>query len=245
MAEIQIASVADLTAAVAQSRTHFGGDLWWRGHALSTWQLVPGVFRGARGYNYERTVVRRFTQRARSRHEDCPANSDLPGWLFLMQHYGLPTRLLDWSESPLIALYFAALHPEADGVVHVLYPMELNDRQLKTRALVDPTGKEAAPLVLPAFHEAPAPSAAAAALIVDETDPRMLAQLTAMSIHTAPGPLEQLDGSEAFLRRFIVPAAAKPDLVWELWHHGIRRSTLFPDLSNLAAELRATTYKKA
>ena len=48
-------------------------------------------------------------------------------WLFIMRHYGVPTRLLDWSESPLIATYFAINENDNDdGSLSMLLPIELN-----------------------------------------------------------------------------------------------------------------------
>src|SRR5277367_6748625 len=47
-------------------------------------------------------------------------------WALIAQHYGLPTRLLDWTESATTALYFACLADDRDGVVFILNPVALN-----------------------------------------------------------------------------------------------------------------------
>jgi hypothetical protein len=64
-------------------------------------------------------------------------------WLFVMQHYGAPTRLLDWTENPLVGLFFACIDrkepiavlvdgqpaikmAELDGAVWALDPLKLN-----------------------------------------------------------------------------------------------------------------------
>lgn len=67
---------------------------------------LSGVDKRAR-IDAEQRLIGFFKDHARLHLGEVPRDQDLRGWLGLMQHYRAPTRLLDWTESPLIALYFA------------------------------------------------------------------------------------------------------------------------------------------
>jgi FRG domain len=113
---------------------------WFRGQKAFDWDLLPKVRRGYTRQQ-EKYLTNLFYTRARTRHAVCPANDDYGGWLALMQHFGLPTRLLDWSNSPMIAAYFATKYPRdtgahvkvTDAALWALEPHLLNTSQLYER----------------------------------------------------------------------------------------------------------------
>ena len=116
----KIKSIQDLVKHLNKDTKGYGGSIWYRGHANKKWELSPGYAR-VKNPLPETTLLKRFKQNASFLLEHKPTtNFD---WLFLMQHYGVPTRLLDWTESPLAALYFAVTedkHKNNDGALWVL-----------------------------------------------------------------------------------------------------------------------------
>lgn len=72
----------------------------------------------------ERSLINEFRRRAHHYISDTPARHDLVEWLSLMQHYGAPTRLLDWTYSLLVAAFFAIEKARADQDSCIIWGLE-------------------------------------------------------------------------------------------------------------------------
>lgn len=94
---------------IARTKPH-GAFLWFRGISSSQYELVPKIMRDGKDINQvferETRLLTRFRQRSMAYW---PSGYPQNEWehLFAMQHFGMPTRLLDWSENLFIAAYFA------------------------------------------------------------------------------------------------------------------------------------------
>ncbi len=239
----EITSISNLLSVAAQSADRFGCQPWYRGQSIAGKALVPEIMR--RKYD-EQGLANEFRDRARSRHPECPGANEYGPWMFLMQHYGLPTRLLDWTESPLVALYFAVETEKnwsSPADFFVLDALGLNQEEIHSaEALVGWEEDPAASLFAEAWKGEGCGPRATVAITTLEWDTRMMAQSTRFTLHGSRKPIDKLPGCERFLRRFVIPARFKRKLDHDLWTLGIRRALLFPHLEDLSGQLKASDY---
>lgn len=239
MQEVKISSVGDYLKFRSNEDWDARKPAWFRGHASASWNLIPGYYRAERTIS-ETSLLARFKQSAAMLAELQP--KDAYDWLFLMQHYGVPTRLLDWSESPLVALYFAVAenredHPEGAALWR-LDPTELN----KHASIVNQDEE----YYIPSFEDEElkgyTPESVTVgrkmelypvATLATRNNARIQAQMGTFTIHHNKQISLEDVGNGSHVTKFLISSDACQNVLRELRDLGINRFSMFPELSSV------------
>lgn len=220
----------------------------FRGLASTDHHLSNSLLRLAAGRasisTLEQSLLRNFSKYAHA--QPAPGVDSVWHWLALGQHHGLPTRLIDWTYSPFVALHFATDHPEEyeqDGVVWCVNFVEANTLLPKRlKAIVQEEQSQTFTIdMLAEFRSLKAFDSLAHEPFVlfiepPSLDTRILNQFALFSL--MPDPSARLDtfleAHPDLCRRVVVPAELKWEVRDKLDQANINERTLFPGLDGLS-----------
>ena len=211
---------------------------WFRGHGCLSHKLTPSAPRPDDVELRRRRLHRLddFIRLAAIRIPNPPAPSERLNWMQIAQHYGLYTRLLDWSTSAAVGAYFACdEHEGRDGAVYMMEPEQLNSdwyggdsRTLTLQA--DKTFLEQFERLSPS-PDAKGPKDVAVELTLNNA--RVAAQRGAFTLHgNRYGHIEH--GHNRTLVRVIIRGKAKREIRRQLAALGIDQLALFPEVDACA-----------
>lgn len=139
----------------------------------------------------------------------------------LAQHHGLPTRLLDWTSNPLVALWFAIERPSGANEGAAVWAFDADEGDYVDK-IDSPLEVPRTMVFRPRHHDA-----------------RIVAQSGWFTVHKYSSSsdrfseFEKLKAQRSSLRKFTIPKNFFPAIRDDLARCGVSRASLFPDLSGL------------
>lgn len=242
MAIKKINRISDLVKHFKSDIKESWGSPWYRGQSDESWSLLSSFDR-LKNPPTETSLVNKFRQNA-SYLMDRQKPSSHFEWLFMMQHYGVPTRLLDWTENPLMSLYFAVnSESKKDAVLWVLSPNKLNlnsfdnsDGSIPAFEDLDYLGSYTTEKYDKGTDKGILPIAA----IATRNNPRIQAQMGVFTIsHREKLSIDDV-GDKKHIKKYLIPKESKVTLKKELALLGITKFTVFPELSSIGEVLKGT-----
>lgn len=224
---------------------------WFRGHENSEYTLTPSIFRDPFSCELESDFLLHFKSKSTPYLSRNFVASNAFEWFFLMQHYGMPTRLLDWTSSAITALAFSLFfredtnnkgkHYEKSIDVWCLNPLKLN-----SLANIDEKSKVpniTADEQIQGFYKTGSKIPQyPVAIFGPLNNDRIVAQKGVFLLYPFSDNkpvLESDKNADNFLKKITIKGQSNIDsLKKELSVIGMSETSLFPDLTHLSLELK-------
>lgn len=217
-------TVIDNFQALHETLSQYREDKRWlfRGHSNPDWVLTPKAGRVPFS-GVDDSVVFDAWKRQAVEYVQTRPQSDWE-WLAIAQHHGLATRLLDWTNNPLNAAFFAT-REEYQGNA-IIYAAKFK-------------------FLVPASDTNPMRYRDLAIFRPHRVVPRITRQGGLFTVHPSPtDPITANTKDVVELHRIEVSAAYRSTVLSELSYYGINSASLFPDLDGLSQFLNWTIQSK-
>ncbi len=263
MKSITINSLTEyITQSLSISEEHENDEIWYRGQSKEKYTLLPSIYRSPYQVENEQTFFQNF--KAQSRPYSPMDTKDDWEIYFHMQHFGVPTRLLDWTIDPIIALSFALFSnfdtpkstdeiiPEDNAVVYLL-----NNEKLKLKALSEYTVEDLEPskwsensllnkdfhILTPSCRVKETPTKEICIPIEPPlVNDRIIAQKGKFTLFASTKSckdiLNMVGEDEFLLAQLIISKENIPTIKKQLRLMGISKHTVFPSLESLSTVIK-------
>ncbi|MEM7344265.1 MAG: FRG domain-containing protein [Chloroflexota bacterium] len=227
----------------------------FRGLSEAGYGLETSLIRlGGNYQKFEPHLLRNFRKYA---HGDIVEGDTIWHWLSVAQHHGMPTRLLDWTYSPFVAMHFATTNIEKfdrDGAIWAVNYIKVHDRLPDIlQAELDRVGTyvfdvEMLSNKLASLGDLDNTSPSDFALFFEppSMDDRISNQFALFSIMSSPTAIfeDWLAELELGFKKIIIPAELKWEVRDKLDQANVTERVLFPGLDGLSSWLKRHYYQK-